>query len=113
MTGLPIAPGHLIAAGCFLVLAGLRAAGGSWLWAAVFALAALVQVLFGARFAPRPASPRRVGGDPRRASTWRLLAVSSLVLSAVLLLVQPVLGLVAAVGALLCLRETRLHRTAG
>jgi hypothetical protein len=98
-----VTPGHLLAACCFLVLAGMRAAEGSWVWAGVFALAALAQVVLGARVRSAP----RAGGRTRQASTWRLLTVSSCVLSGVLLLVQPVLGLVAAVVALYCLRATR------
>lgn len=105
-------PGHVLAACCFLVLAGMRAAEGSWVWAGVFALAALAQGLLGARFrwSPRTAA----GAAPRRqASTWRLLTVSSCVLSGVLLVVQPALGLVAAVVALYCARAARVHPTGG
>jgi len=98
-----MSPGHLLAACCFLVLAGMRAAEASWVWAGVFAVAALAQGFLGTRFRRAP----RTRGGARQASTWRLLTVSSCVLSAVLLLVQPVLGLVAAVVALHCLRATR------
>ena len=109
-----IGPGHLLAAGCFLVLAGLRAADGSWVWAAVFALAALAQGFLGRLGRGIPAGPRRAGGaEPRQAATWRLLAVSSCVLGGALLLVQPALGLVAAVVALYCLRAARTATTAG
>lgn len=100
-----MSPGHLVAACCFLLLAGMRAAEGSWGWAGVFAVAALAQGLLGSRF--RPAPGRRGGARPRQASTWRLLTVSSCALGAVLLVVQPVLGLVAAVVALYCLWATR------
>jgi hypothetical protein len=107
-----VSPGHLIAACCFLALAGMRAAEGSWVWAGVFAVAALAQVFLGARFRRAPRTD--VGARPRRqASTWRLLTVSSCALSGVLLLVQPALGLVAAIVALYCLRAARIHRTAG
>ncbi|OZM77351.1 hypothetical protein [Pseudonocardia sp. MH-G8] len=112
MTGLRTSPGHLLAAGCFLVLAGLRAAEGSWLWAGVFGLAAVVQGVVGSRIAGRPAAPRP-GSGPREAATWKILTVSSCALSAGLLLVQPVLGLVAATVALYCLRAARVHRPTG
>lgn len=105
------APGHLLAACCFLVLTGLRAADGSWAWAGVFAVAALTQVVLGSRVGP--GSRPRAGARPRQASTWRLLTVSSCVLCAALLVVQPVLGLVAAVVALYCLRAARAAATAG
>jgi hypothetical protein len=98
--------GHLVATCCFLVLAGLRAAEGSWVWAGVFALAALAQGLLGARLGRRPVIAGR-SSRGRQASTWRLLTVSSCVLSAALLVVQPALGLVAAVVALYCLRASR------
>ncbi|QYN37950.1 hypothetical protein K1T35_12325 [Pseudonocardia sp. DSM 110487] len=100
-----MSPGHLLAACCFLVLAGMRAVEGSWVWAGVFALAALAQVVLGARFRSAPGAQGEA--RPRQASTWRLLTVSSCVLSAVLLVVQPALGLVAAVVALYCLRAAR------
>jgi hypothetical protein len=106
-----VSPGHALAGCCFLVLAGMRAAEGSWAWAGVFALAALAQGVLGSRF--RPVHRRHGGAGPRQASTWRLLTVSSCLLSAVLLVVQPVLGLVAAVVALYCLWAARAHRTAG
>lgn len=106
-----MSPGHGLAGCCFLVLAGMRAAEGSWVWAGVFALAALAQAVLGTR--PRPARQPPGGNGSRQASTWRLLTLSSCVLSAVLLVVQPVLGLVAAVAALFCLRAARIHRTAG
>jgi hypothetical protein len=104
-----MSPGHVLAACCFLVLAGLRAADGSWVWAGVFTVAAVAQVFLGSRLrsAPRP----RGGPRARQASTWRLLTVSSCALSAVLLLVQPVLGLVAAAVALYCLRAMRTALT--
>ncbi len=106
--------GHLVGACCFLVLAGLRAAEGSWVWAGVFTLAALAQALLGTRLGRRPGAgaPRQAGGA-RQASTWRLLTVSSCVLSGALLLVQPALGLVAAVVALYCLRAARAGVQAG
>jgi hypothetical protein len=50
---------------------------------------------------------------PRQASTWRLLTVSSCALTAVLLVVQPALGLVSGVVALYCLRATRLRGSTG
>lgn len=105
-------PGHGLAACCFLVLAGMRAAEGSWVWAGVFAVAALAQVRLGSRFrwAPRTETGARSQGQ---ASTWRVLTVSSCVLSGVLLVVEPALGLVAAIVALYCLRAARIHRTAG
>jgi hypothetical protein len=102
--------GHLVAACCFLVLAGLRAADGAWAWAAVFALAALAQGLLGARLRRRPST---VTPHPPQASTWRVLTASSCVLGAVLLFVQPALGLVAAAVAVYCLRATRSASAAG
>ncbi len=100
-----MSPGHLLAACCFLVLAGMRAAEGSWVWAGVFTAAAFAQVFLGARF--RSAPRARDAAPPRQASTWRLLSATSCVLGAVLLVVQPALGLVAAVVALCCLRAAR------
>jgi hypothetical protein len=102
-----MSPGHLLAACCFLVLAGMRAAEGSWVWAGVFAVAALAQGFLGTRFRRAPLA--RCGA--RQESTWRLLTASSCVLSGVLLFVQPVLGLVAAVVALYCLRAARTAAT--
>ncbi|MHA6627928.1 hypothetical protein ACU61A_21030 [Pseudonocardia sichuanensis] len=112
MNGFRMSPGHLLAACCFLVLAGLRVAEGSWLWAGVFVVAAVAQGVVGSRIAGGSAAPRPQAGR-RQASTWRLLTVSSCVLSAGLLLVQPVLGLAAAVVALYCLRAARVRRPAG
>jgi hypothetical protein len=115
MTGFGASPGHLLAVGCFLVLAGLRAAEGSWVWAGVYALAALAQGVVGARLGRAPAGPRPPAGGPalqRQVRTWRLLTVSSCVVGAALLLVQPPLGLVAAAVALYCLRAARVHRPA-
>jgi hypothetical protein len=106
-----VTPGHLVAACCFLVLAGMRAADGAWAWAGVFALAALAQYYLGSRFRAAPRAHRE--DRPRQASTWRLLTVSSCVLTAVLLVVQPALGLVAGVVALYCLRATRLRSSTG
>lgn len=105
-----MSPGHLVAACCFLVLAGMRAAEGSWVWAGVFAAAALAQGLLGSRFRPAHREP---ADRPRQASTWRLLTVSSCALTAVLLVVQPALGLVSGVVALYCLRATRLRGSTG
>jgi hypothetical protein len=106
-----MSPGHVLAACCFLVLAGMRAAEGSWVWAGVFTVAALAQGLLGSRLRP---APRSQGGPrPPQASTWRLLTMSSCVLSGALLFVQPALGLVAAVVALYCLRAARTAATAG
>ncbi|MFC7343475.1 hypothetical protein [Saccharopolyspora griseoalba] len=98
-----ISPGHAVGAGCFLLLAGFRAQDGSWWWALVFALASACQVYLGLRgggggSGARPASEP----DARSSRTWRALAVSSCVLTAGMLVVQPVLSPIAAMAALYC-----------
>ncbi|GAA4617384.1 hypothetical protein ABT337_03365 [Saccharopolyspora hirsuta] len=102
-----ITPGHLLGAGCFLLLAGFRAAEGSWLWAAIFALAAASQVYLGWRAAPaRPAEgarQRRASGEVQRnVRIWRAMTASSCLLTVALLVVQPALSVIAAAIGLCC-----------
>jgi cobalamin synthase len=110
-------PGHLLSVCCLVVLAVLRLTDGSWVWAGVFALAAVAQFAVGLRLRrpPMDDGSRHPGSGARqeqRAGRWRVLTASSCVLSAVLLVVQPALGLVAALTGLYCLWMTGRVRPA-
>ncbi|MEJ2889309.1 hypothetical protein [Actinomycetospora aeridis] len=107
----------------FLVLAGVRAAQGAPVWAAVFALAAAANVWLALRDdrGPRaPATPVAATADEvarelARCRTaqrqWRVLGVAGLLLAGGLLLVEPPLAVIAAAATLVAVFRARRVRT--
>ncbi|PXY22611.1 hypothetical protein [Prauserella muralis] len=107
----------------FGVLAGVRAAQDAPVWAAVFALAAVINGFLavhearaaGARPAPAVTAERirlSLHGYRDAARQWRVLAAVSGVGGGLLLMLQPTGALLAGLLALLCLyRARRAERT--
>lgn len=108
----------------FLVLAGVRAAQGAPVWAAVFALAAVANAWLAVRDEPggAPAPPAAAGPDEvarelARCRTaqrqWQALGLVGLLVAGGLLLVEPPLAVIAAGATLFAVfRARRVRRWA-
>lgn len=110
--GRHIGLGHSMAAVCFAALAALRFVDGAWVWGSVFLIAAALQIVAGlctsrsrGRSAPeRDGTGRRWSPATADMSSWRLLTVSSAMLTAALLFVNPPLSVIAALVTAYCAR---------